>query len=273
MGLVIKVVGTVSVRNDTFEIISGEREKELENQRALKVNEVRKKLELVTVESEALNRETWVDVAAQIKKLDELQNIEKALRAELLKSQLPVFEKRKAWGIILYSEGAYFDYFFSKHVWHNLRQVREDDRISTVLVIDGDTIYPGDEEKAREIAQKALESAIRNFTFREALHEQYGDIEQLVPGHILAVREWDFTVGGWLQASEKGVFVFRDFRKIQSPANELKREAKEEKLTWYDIDEAQRVVVESKKPNADYAVKYVIFIDKYFVAPKRRVFG
>jgi len=164
-----------------------------------------------------------------------------------------VVQSRRAFVIFLYPESkGEFAYFYKRHVLHI-----EGKGEATVLVADGE--FPINEVMTRA----ALEKALRTAVIRVKMDELSIAIPQVVKGHVLSVREWDFGKEEFTTPTHEGWFIFRDIHDISSQNALL---GKQDTVDEKEFEKVLTFFYGWKKMDEDYAVVRVCFIGKYFVS-------
>jgi hypothetical protein len=258
MGIIEKEGELVWIRTDDRQVISKERVKELEDIRKIEIIKIKKELNSLKLELSELASSQQGDVERQIQRMDELEKIipEKEIILEK-HTNIPPAIKIKSKGLIFYSDGDYFEYFYLKHVKHSTGE-----GISSVLIFDDGTA------PSREETRLALEFAIRNSKIMVGIKEQNVDTPQnIIRGKTLGIREWSFSQNEFITPFSRGVFCLRDMKKVNK-LTEFAKEIKDQKISEQFIQKAQKIINQG-----DCAISYISFIDKYFVAVKKRIFG
>jgi len=254
MGVVIKSAKRVFVRKDNRKIISGETAAEIKSQRVADLSKAEKELATVQQEKQVLEAATTGDTEAQLKRLEELENKEKELLNKKVELSVEQVKQVDAFGVLIYRE-SFFDYFYKKHVKH---ETSGDERDATVLVMDNDKI------PSRDIVRKALEESTKGVLYQKRVFRQPSvPIPQVVKGHRLGVRLWNFKSNRFVTEAVDGVFILREVYNVTFRAELAKFEID---IDPKDMAQVVKFREDSKKPDSDFAVKYILFIGKYFVA-------
>jgi|GEM_PF-6269935 len=262
MGLIEKEGDFITIRTDDRQIVSRQREKELSEIRNKEITFLEKEITEFIRELSELGKSVEGDTEYQIKRMEELSHIitEKEQKLKHLKTTPPT-SKVRGLGLIFYSDGPYFDYFYAKHVTH-----KTGSGISTVIVIDGT------EQPKEKVVRESLEISLYKMKVKTEYLEQNVPIEQVAKGHVLAVREWSFSANEFVSPPVYGFWCFREIFKVKNIA-ELDKFVQQNKISSQDIKRAENIIEKSKMKGDPYIVTYMAFIDKYFVLSRQRAFG
>lgn len=260
MSYVIKRGRKVWVELNSYSIISRDRAEQIEANRIARLAQLNDELKSLQAEHDRVNDETWPDTNAQLKQLETLQAKMQLKKAEIAKCGVSTVQQRDAWGILIYSDDVYFNYFYAKHVIHNLGR-NSKEKTGSVLVLARDTLVPP------KLARAALEQALRDMVARPKIRETDVIVPKIVDGvgYPFNVRNWDFYDEKWVSEPGPGYFAFREISEYPSETD-LSQEIKEGKVTQKVLDDVNAIIKGTKTPQAGYVVQYVFFVDKYFIA-------
>jgi hypothetical protein len=268
MAYIVKKGRRVWVESSSYSIISKERAEQIEANRIARLAQLNDELKILQAEYDRINNETWPDVNVQLKQLETLDAKILLKRAEIKKCSVSTVQQRDSWGILIYSDGAYFNYFYAKHVMHNLGR-NSKEKTGSVLVLDSDTLV------SHKLARAVLEQALRDMVARPKIRETDVIVPKIVDGvgYPFNVRTWDFYDEKWVSAPGPGYFAFREISEYPSETD-LSQEIKEDKVTQKVLDDVNAIIKGAKTPDKKYVVQYVFFVDKYFIASGfRRISG
>lgn len=145
-----------------------------------------------------------------------------------------------------------FEYFYDRHIAHNVGRGK-----ATVLVAD--ETYPINNVRARIVLEQALRIAI----LREKMNKLSVEIPQVLPNHVLSIREWDFDRQEFITPGRKGFFIFRDIIDIASRKLLI---GIQNTIANNEFSTILKFIEGAKTRDENYIVVRILFIGKYFVS-------
>lgn len=166
-----------------------------------------------------------------------------------------MIRRREGYDLIVYPESnGEFDYFYAKHI---NRDRKIGNGINSVLVVDGE--YKLNELQTRLLLEKTL----KRINIHPKLNIIPSKIFQILEGHTLSVRDYNFDNETFTSDSKDCCFIFRDILDITAKNMLI---AKQKYLSKKELAFVLNYANKWKDLDEIYAVRRVIFVGKYYVA-------
>ncbi len=277
----------VLVRKDNFAVTDTE---ELIKLRSKRIDVINRRIEEIEKRTDEINVESKVSGLGQeqvnvlLEELLKLEDEKDKLKDEqnlLVKNPVgqTLGEHRTGLMIVIYSDGVFFDGFYSKHcarMWRDERLWARDPvaKEATVLVAwHTGMLLPPEVRPSTDMARAVIEASLQKAAMKELrsrVEQEYGivvvPLEQPIRNWALYTRQYDFEKRKFVDdVYSMGGFKFQDVHLLRTSQDWKK--FVEGKISQKEYGEIQAMIADGKQPGKKHVYGQVWMVIEYF--PKR----